>query len=89
MKIKKLCKTQYEIITKTDQIYITKEKNPGYNYRGLYLYFIDVFSNTNASIIPTDVEVFNELYLAKDYIQDNYNIPDNIIKKITFYMAYT
>ena len=79
MKIKKLSKTSYEIETKEDLIYITKEKNPG--TEDLYLYFIDIFSNEEDSKIQWG-ENFDDFDNVIDYIQDNFNIPDNIIKKI-------
>ena len=37
---------------------------------------------TCLDIDPYDYEVFDDLYLAQDYIQNNYNIPDNIINQI-------
>ena len=79
MKIKKLSKTSYEIETKDDLIYITKEKNP--DTKDLYLYFIDIFSNEEDSKIQWG-ENFDDFDNVIDYIQDNFNIPDNIIKKI-------
>ena len=83
MKIIKKNKTLYEIETNIDLIYISKEKNP--NTKDLYLYFVDVFDMTRITCLdidPYDYEVFDDLYLAQDYIQNNYNIPDNIINQI-------
>ena len=79
MKIKKLSKIDYEIETKDDLIYITKEKNP--DTKDLYLYCIDIFSNDGDMDI-IDGENFDEFWEVIDYLRDNYNIPDNIIKKI-------
>ena len=79
MKIKKLSKIDYEIETKDDLIYITKEKNP--DTKDLYLYCIDIFSNEEDSKIQWG-ENFDDFDNVIDYIQDNFNIPDNIIKKI-------
>lgn len=80
MKIKKLDKYQYEIINDDYIIYISKEQNP--RTKKLYLYFIDVFEHNNKD--PYDNEVFDELYLSKDYIQDNYLIPLFITNQIKF-----
>lgn len=80
MKIKKLDKSQYEIINDDYIIYISKEQNP--RTKKLYLYFIDVFEHNNKD--PYDNEVFDELYLSKDYIQDNYLIPLFITNQIKF-----
>ena len=79
MKIKKLSNSEYEIETKDDLIYITKEKNP--DTKDLYLYCIDIFSNDGDMDI-IDGENFDEFWEVIDYLRDNYNIPDNIIKKI-------
>ena len=86
MKIKKLDKNQYEIESDKDLIYISQEKNP--NTEDLYLYFIDVFElqwyweGLKVSREPYDNEVFDELYLAIEYLENNFNIPKKIIKKI-------
>lgn len=82
MKIKKLSKTSYEIETKEDLIYITKEKNP--STKDLYLYFIDIFDN-NACIIPTEMsDVFDEFWESKEYLQNNFQIPTKITDQIKF-----
>lgn len=81
MKIKKI-KDCYEIESKENLIYFSKEKNPNTK---LYLYFIDVFDLTGITSVDSeacDVEVFDELDHAKNYIKDNYNITDKIINKI-------
>ena len=84
MKIIKKNKTLYEIETNIDLIYISKERNC-YMGEPLYLYFVDVFDMTRITCIdvdPYDYEVFDDLYLAQDYIKNNYNVPNNIINKI-------
>ena len=78
MKIKKLDKNQYEIINDDYIIYISKEQNP--KTKKLYLYFIDVFEHNNKN--ACDSEVFDELYLSKDYIQDNYLIHLSLTNQI-------
>ncbi len=83
MKIKKLDKNQYEIINNHYIIYISKEKNPveeEFKHLDLQLYFIDVFEHNKKD--ANDNEVFNELYLAVDYIKNNYEIPKTITKQI-------
>ena len=84
MKIKKLSKICYEIETKHNLIYITKEKN--LNTKNLYIYFIDIFSNNESRIYngykEKLSEVFDDLYLAIEYLENNFNIPKNITKKI-------
>ena len=80
MKIKKLDKNQYEIINDDYIIYISKEQNP--RTKKLYLYFIDVFEHNNEG--PYDNEVYDDLHLSKDYIQDNYLIPLFITNQIKF-----
>jgi len=80
MKIKKLSKTEYEIETKQDLIYITKERNPA--TKDLYIYFIDIFSNDLQDMDIHWGENFDDFDNAIDYIQDNYNISDNIINQI-------
>jgi len=80
MKIKKLDKNQYEIINDDYIIYISKEQNP--RTKKLYLYFIDVFEHNNKD--PYDNEVFDELYLAIQYLLNNYQIKTQIINQIKF-----
>ena len=80
MKIKKLSKTEYEIETKHDLIYITKERNPA--TKDLYIYFIDIFSNDLQDMDIHWGENFDDFDNVIDYIQDNYNISDNIINQI-------
>jgi len=80
MKIKKLSKTEYEIETKQDLIYITKERNPA--TKDLYIYFIDIFSNDLQDMDIHWGENFDDFDNVIDYIQDNYNISDNIINQI-------
>ncbi len=77
MNIKKLDKNQYEIITKNDIIYISKEQNPNTE---LYLYFVDVFEHNNKNAY--DNEIFDDLIKAVIYIQNNYEIPKSITKQI-------
>ena len=77
MKIKKLDKNQYEIISKNDIIYISKEQNPNTK---LYLYFVDVFEHNNKNAY--DNEIFDDLIKAVIYIQNNYEIPKTITKQI-------
>ena len=77
MKIKKLDKNQYEIISKNDIIYISKEQNPNTK---LYLYFVDVFEHNNKNAY--DNEIFDDLIKAVDYIKNNYEIPKTITKQI-------
>ena len=79
MKIKKLSKISYEIETKEDLIYITKEKNT--NTKDLYLYFIDIFSNDGDWDI-IDGENFDDFSNVIDYLRDNYNISEKILKQI-------
>lgn len=80
MKIKKLSKTEYEIETKQDLIYITKERSP--DTKDLYIYFIDIFSNDLQDMDIHWGENFDDFDNVIDYIQDNYNISDNIINQI-------
>jgi hypothetical protein len=80
MNIKKLSKTEYEIETKQDLIYITKERNPA--TKDLYIYFIDIFSNDLQDMDIHWGENFDDFDNVIDYIQDNYNISDNIINQI-------
>ena len=77
MNIKKLDKNQYEIITKNDIIYISKEQNPNTE---LYLYFVYVFEHNNKNAY--DNEIFDDLIKAVIYIQNNYEIPKSITKQI-------
>ena len=77
MNIKKLDKNQYEIITKNDIIYISKEQNPNTE---LYLYFVDVFEHNNKNAY--DNEIFDELWKAVEYLINNYQIPLTITKQI-------
>ena len=77
MKIKKLDKNQYEIISKNDIIYISKEQNPNTK---LHLYFVDVFEHNNKNAY--DNEIFDDLIKAVIYIQNNYEIPKTITKQI-------
>ena len=81
MKIKKLNKSEYEIETKKDLIYITREKNP--NTKNLYIYFIDIFDNQKNNKIQWG-ENFDDLDLTIDYIYDNYQIPTKITDQIKF-----
>jgi hypothetical protein len=80
MKIKKLSKTEYKIETKQDLIYITKKRNPA--TKDLYIYFIDIFSNDLQDMDIYWGENFDDFDNVIDYIQDNYNISDNIINQI-------
>ena len=80
MKIKKLCNQQYEILSKDNDIYITRHKNPGTD---IYIYFISIWEfDLNGQLIED--ECFDELDHAKNYIKDNYNITDKIINKINW-----
>ena len=81
MKIKKLSNTEYEIETKDDLIYITKEKNT--NTKDLYIYFIDIFSNEEDSKIQWG-ENFDEFWEVIDYLRDNFNISDKVLKQIKY-----
>ena len=81
MKIKKLNKSEYEIETKEDLIYITREKNP--NTKKLYIYFVDIFDNQKNNKIQWG-ENFDDLDLTIDYIYDNYQIPTKITDQIKF-----
>ena len=81
MKIKKLNKSEYEIETKEDLIYITREKNP--NTKNLYIYFIDIFENHKSNEVYWG-ENFDDLDLTIDYIYDNYQIPTKITDQIKF-----
>tara|TARA_R100000742_G_C4233498_1_gene54576 strand:+ start:372 stop:656 length:285 start_codon:yes stop_codon:yes gene_type:complete len=91
MKIKKLNKSEYEIETKEDLIYITREKNPDtinlgnnvYIRESLYIYFIDIFEKYKSNEIYWG-ENFDDLDLAIDYIYDNYQIPTKITDQIKF-----
>tara|TARA_R100000781_G_scaffold93365_3_gene57972 strand:- start:180 stop:413 length:234 start_codon:yes stop_codon:yes gene_type:complete len=72
MEYNKLNKEQYEFINDDYIIYICKEKNPGTKY---FLYFVDVFENKyNPYNEPYDVEVFNDISLAYEYIKVNYQM---------------
>ena len=81
MKIKKLNKSEYEIETKEDLIYITREKNP--NTKNLYIYFLDIFKNHKSNEVYWS-ENFDDLDLTIDYIYDNYQIPTEITDQIKF-----
>ena len=81
MKIKKLSNTEHEIETKDDLIYITKEKNT--NTKDLYIYFIDIFSNEEDSKIQWG-ENFDEFWEVIDYLRDNFNISDKVLKQIKY-----
>ena len=57
MKIKKLCNQQYEILSKDNDIYITRHKNPGTD---IYIYFISIWEfDLNGQLIED--ECFDEL----------------------------
>ena len=92
MEIKRLNEMSYEIQTKEDLIYISKEKNPGTKEaigKELYLYFIDVFElqwcwELKVSREPYESENFNEYSELIEYLENNFNIPKSIIKKINF-----
>ena len=77
MKIKKLDKNQYEIINDDYIIYISEEQNPNTK---LYLYFIDVFEHNNKNAY--DNEIFDDLYSAIEYMENNFNIPKTITNQI-------
>ena len=79
MKIKKLDKNQYEIINDDYIIYISEEQNPNTK---LYLYFIDVFEHNNKNAY--DNEIFDDLYSAIEYMENNFNIPKTITNQIKF-----
>tara|TARA_R100000808_G_C2077531_1_gene102635 strand:+ start:106 stop:339 length:234 start_codon:yes stop_codon:yes gene_type:complete len=75
--MKKLDKNQYEIINDHYIIYISKEQNPNTK---LYLYFVDVFEHNNKNAY--DNEIFDDLCLSIEYIENNFNIPKIITSKI-------
>ena len=90
MKIKKLDKYQYEIINDDYIIYISKEQ---YEHNEPYIYFIDVLDSQELDdykkdkinikdIEPIDNEVFDELYSAIEYMENNFNIPKTITNQI-------
>ena len=79
MKIKKLDKNQYEIINDDYIIYISEEQNPNTK---LYLYFIDVFEHNNKNAY--DNEVFDQLYLAIEYLLNNYQTKTQTTNQIKF-----
>ena len=90
MKIKKWDKkVGYSIVINKDvEICISYEDNVGdfHNYnQGTRIYFIDYFddnSDWEEGYNHDLSEVFDELYLAIEYLENNFNIPKKIIKKI-------
>ena len=84
MKIKKLDNT-YEIINDDYIIYISREKNPvekEFKHLDLHLYFIDVFEHNNKNAY--DNEVFDQLYLAIEYLLNNYQTKTQTTNQIKF-----
>ena len=82
MKIKKTHKNCYEIENNNNLIYISKEQNPKTK---VYLYFTDVFdlsSLTPLNSEPCDSEVFDEPWEALEYLENNFNIPEETTKQI-------
>ena len=79
MKLNKLENNNYEIINDDYVIHISKEQNPNTE---LYLYFTDVFEHNNKN--SYDNEIFDDLYAAIEYIEDNFLIPKTITKQIKF-----
>ena len=77
MEFKKLDKYQYEIINNDYIIYICKEKNPDTEY---YLYFVDVFLKANDEAY--DNEIFDDMSLAVDYVNNNYTISEKIYNNL-------
>ena len=95
MKIKKLNKSEYEIKTKEDLIYITRFKNPNtinlgnnvYIRESLYIYFVDYFKHNSEweEGYNQDLsEVFDETSILKEYLQNNFQIPTEITDQIKF-----
>tara|TARA_R100000781_G_C4041028_1_gene113968 strand:+ start:33 stop:302 length:270 start_codon:yes stop_codon:yes gene_type:complete len=81
MKIKKLTNTEYEIETKEDLIYVSKERNPG--TKDLYVYFIDVFLNDNDKNSKVQWgENFDDLDELFNCLVWDYNIPEKFINKM-------
>ena len=94
MKLNKLENNNYEIINDDYVIYISKEQNPNTE---LYLYFVDVFEHNNKNAVDSylflslllnrtfdDNEIFDDLYSAIEYIENNFEIPKTITKQIKF-----
>ena len=92
MKLNKLQNNNYEIINDDYIIYVSKEQ---YEQNDPYIYFIDVFNSQDIynykkdkinikDTEPVDNEVFDELWEAIEYIENNFEIPKILTNQIKF-----